>query len=270
MEKDSLTRILLIAFCIILLCSTLVTSVVLLLKPMQLAAKAPEQYKTILKTASITISDENDNYTLSLFQVIEPQLLDLRNNRLVPGDEETNYEYQSVMHDETATSKIEISEDLALLARRPDRMPVYWVHHSDSEARLVLPIFGKGMWSLIHGYIALADDLNTIVGIEFYQMEETPGIGDKIQERDWLNTWVGKKIYDENQQLVFTIGSESGSAGRDKAIYQVDGISGATITVTGVKNMMAYWFGKNGYGPFLNEHRNKISSRIEQWLYSMF
>jgi len=35
------------------------------------------------------------------------------------------------------------------------------------------------------------------------------------------------------------------------ARYQIDGISGATLTARGVSNLIAYWLGENGYKPFL-------------------
>ena len=35
------------------------------------------------------------------------------------------------------------------------------------------------------------------------------------------------------------------------AIYQVDGLSGATLTARGVSNLLRYWMGQNGYRPLL-------------------
>ena len=42
-----------------------------------------------------------------------------------------------------------------------------------------------------------------------------------------------------------------GDPGRPEAKYQVDGISGASITTRGVKNMLRYWLGEDGFGPYL-------------------
>ena len=37
--------------------------------------------------------------------------------------------------------------------------------------------------------------------------------------------------------------------------YQVDGLSGATITSRGVTNMLAFWLGETGFGPYLEQYR---------------
>ncbi len=36
-----------------------------------------------------------------------------------------------------------------------------------------------------------------------------------------------------------------------KASYQVDGLSGATLTSRGVSNLVQFWLGDNGFAPFL-------------------
>ena len=37
--------------------------------------------------------------------------------------------------------------------------------------------------------------------------------------------------------------------------YHVDGLSGATITSNGVTNLMHFWLGENGFGPYLSKQR---------------
>ena len=36
---------------------------------------------------------------------------------------------------------------------------------------------------------------------------------------------------------------------------EIDGLSGATITSNGVENMILYWLGPDGFGPFLDRVR---------------
>ena len=33
--------------------------------------------------------------------------------------------------------------------------------------------------------------------------------------------------------------------------YQVDGLSGATITANGVTHLVRFWMGENGFGPYI-------------------
>jgi Na+-transporting NADH:ubiquinone oxidoreductase subunit C len=35
------------------------------------------------------------------------------------------------------------------------------------------------------------------------------------------------------------------------AAYAVDALTGATLTSRGISRMLQYWFGDDGYGPFL-------------------
>ena len=37
--------------------------------------------------------------------------------------------------------------------------------------------------------------------------------------------------------------------------YEIDGLSGASITGKGVENMIKFWFGEKGYLPFI---QNKV------------
>ena len=37
--------------------------------------------------------------------------------------------------------------------------------------------------------------------------------------------------------------------------YQVDGLSGATITSRGVTELVRFWLGENGFGPYLARYR---------------
>ena len=42
-----------------------------------------------------------------------------------------------------------------------------------------------------------------------------------------------------------------------KAKHQVDGLSGATITANGVANLLKFWLGDNGFGPYLAKLKQK-------------
>jgi Na+-transporting NADH:ubiquinone oxidoreductase subunit C len=43
-----------------------------------------------------------------------------------------------------------------------------------------------------------------------------------------------------------------------KAKFHVDGLAGATLTANGVTNMMRYWLGKDGFGPYLQKFQSKV------------
>jgi len=118
--------------------------------------------------------------------------------------------------------------------------------------RIILPVYGQGMWSTIYGFLALENDLNSIADITFYEHGETPGIGDQILRPDWQARWRGRKLFDEQNQLRFRIVRGGINAESPNATYEVDGLAGATVTVNGVMNLVRYWFGPHGFAPFLN------------------
>ena len=70
----------------------------------------------------------------------------------------------------------------------------------------------------------------------------------------WKEKWrQGKRIYDEQWNVRLQVIKGSVDSTDDQAEYQVDGLSGATITSNGVTNMLEYWFGDHGFGPFLRK-----------------
>ncbi|MEM1151359.1 MAG: NADH:ubiquinone reductase (Na(+)-transporting) subunit C, partial [Pseudomonadota bacterium] len=108
------------------------------------------------------------------------------------------------------------------------------------------PVQGKGLWSTLKGFLALDADGQTVRGITFYSHKETPGLGGEVDNDAWKAKWPGKKVYDDRGQVALGVVKGSGSGD-----YQIDGLSGATITSNGVDGIVEYWLGDNGFGPFI-------------------
>ena len=100
--------------------------------------------------------------------------------------------------------------------------------------------------------IALDGDFNTVSGITYYEHKETPGLGAEVDNVDWKKSWIGKKIYQDNQVALTVIKGKVANDDPSK-LYKVDGLSGATITGRGVSNMIDYWFGNSGYAKLFEE-----------------
>ena len=88
-------------------------------------------------------------------------------------------------------------------------MPVYLYRDEGNLARIVLPVYGRGMWSTLKGYLALEGDLETVAALTFYEHGETPGIGDFVEQKDWQARWPGKQAYDEQGRPALAIARES-------------------------------------------------------------
>ncbi len=115
-------------------------------------------------------------------------------------------------------------------------LPVYtWTDDgADQPSKYAFPISGKGLWSMLYGYIALESDLQTIAGLTFYKHGETPGLGAEIEKSWFQDQFPGKKLYKDGEPTEFKI-AKPGSASGDHA---VDGISGATLTGKGVQALL--------------------------------
>ena len=123
---------------------------------------------------------------------------------------------------------------------------------SETMNSIILPISGKGLWSSLFGYVAInSKNYSTVNGITFYAHGETPGLGAEIS-KDWFKSnFVGKEIYNGGA-LVSVRVAKSGMANKSSS-YEVDGISGATITSNGVEELLKRDLKK--YEPYFN--RNK-------------
>ena len=107
----------------------------------------------------------------------------------------------------------------------------------DGATKYVLPLKGQGLWGGIWGYIALDDDKNTVYGINFGHESETPGLGGEIVTEYFRSRFFGKHIKDAEgkvKSIAVLKAGKKDEAGRE----QVDAISGATITSTGVDEML--------------------------------
>jgi Na+-transporting NADH:ubiquinone oxidoreductase subunit C len=111
-----------------------------------------------------------------------------------------------------------------------------------------------GLWSTLYGYLALEPDARTIQGLTFYKHGETPGLGGEVDNPRWKALWPGRLASDEDgTPKIAVVKGRAGSVSEDP--YHVDGLSGATITSNGVTNLMHFWLGKNGFGPYLDKQR---------------
>jgi Na+-transporting NADH:ubiquinone oxidoreductase subunit C len=109
---------------------------------------------------------------------------------------------------------------------------------------------------MLYGYLGLFDDMNTVAGLTFYEHTETPGLGALIDDPEWKNQWRGKAVWD-GPVLMLGVGAGRIEPGSPEAKYQVDGLTGATWTAQGVTNLLHYWLGEGGYGPYLEKLKQR-------------
>ena len=118
-------------------------------------------------------------------------------------------------------------------AKENNRLHVF-VAEVDGEKKYVFPVYGAGLWGAIWGYVALNSDKDTVYGVYFSHASETPGLGAEIASTHFQGEFSGKKTL-ENGEVVLGV-VKNGKV--EKPDYQVDGISGGTITSVGVDAML--------------------------------
>jgi Na+-transporting NADH:ubiquinone oxidoreductase subunit C len=125
------------------------------------------------------------------------------------------------------------------------QLPLY-VCDVDGQTKYVIPLSGAGLWGAIWGYVGLDDDKNTVYGVYFSHESETPGLGAEITSTKFQSQFPGKKVLKDGE---IALGVEKNGKVTEPD-YQVDGISGGTITSKGVDAMIKNCMGQ--YSNFLN------------------
>lgn len=225
-KTETVARTLLVAFLVSLVCSSLVASAAVLLKPRQVANALLDMRRNILEVAGLMEPEADVD---ELYESIDRRVVDLQTGAYVEG---------------------------ADLEGNPELGVVYLVRRDGEVSRIILPVSGYGLWSTLYGFLALRGDGNTIADITFYAHGETPGLGDFIAKPAWRELWRGKRAFDESGDLKIEVIKGRVPADDPLADYHVDGVSGATLTGNGVTKLLQRWLGDDGYGPYLRDLRD--------------
>ena len=253
-DNDTVGKTLLVAVTLCLVCSLVVSTAAVTLRPLQEANKALDRKRNILLAAGLL---EKGADVESAFEQVQPRLVDLETGAYVEGTDPAVHDPRAAARDPGLSVAIPPQEDLARIHRRARQAIVYLVEYSGALRSVILPVYGAGLYSTLYGFVALAGDGNRVQGVRFYQHGETPGLGGEIDNPRWLSQWSGKQLTDAKGQLRISVVKGGVDPDSPEAHYQVDAISGATITSQGVSNLMRYWLGEQGFGPFLAKLRSK-------------
>lgn len=248
-NKDSVSRTLLTAFALCLVCSIIVSGAAVMLKPLQEANKTLDRKRNILAAAGML--DESKTID-EQFSEISARVVDLRTGKFSDAVDPEEYNQKKAAKDPAQSEKLTSDQDLAKIARRENYAVVYLVESAPGEyEKIILPVRGYGLWSTLYGFVALEADGNTIAGLGFYEHGETPGLGGEVDNPRWKALWPGKQVYKDQSVEIGLIKGAVNPQGAD-ALWQIDGLSGATLTSTGITNLVQFWLGEDGFQEFLN------------------
>lgn len=113
------------------------------------------------------------------------------------------------------------------------RLPVY-VCKVESDTLYVIPLFGRGLWGELWGYLALKNDFRTVYGVYMSHASETAGLGARITEEQFQEKFIGKMVFNEGDFAEVLLGVKKKVETPDS---EVDAITGATLTSDGVDDM---------------------------------
>ena len=257
MPNDSVKKTITVTLVLCLICSIFVSVAAVGLSSVQKENKRLDKVKNILIAGGLY--GETTDVPKVYKEKIVPLMVELSTGRILGENEypkELNvqtFDLKKTAFDPQLGVRIQAEEDIAKIRSKPKYMVVYKVvDGSGNLEKLILPIYGYGLWSTLYGFIALGDDLKTIQGITYYEHAETPGLGGEVENPRWKGLWKGKKAFNDEGDVAISLIKGTVDPNSPRAQYQVDGLSGATITTRGVDNMMHYWLGKQGYGPLLD------------------
>lgn len=242
---DSVGKTLFVAVAVCLVASMVVSAAAVALRPIQEINALKDKQINILQVAGIYDPDAD---VLESFAAFEPQVLELASGTFSDQFDPASFDDRAAADDPELS--VALTDDPAGIVRQGRFVTVYLLR-DDAGAidKVILPLHGYGLWSTLYGYIALEANGNDIFGLQFYEHAETPGLGAEVDNPRWKAMWKGKKLADDSGALQISVTKVAPAAGED---YHIDALAGATLTTVGVHNLVNFWMGEEGYGPFLD------------------
>jgi Na+-transporting NADH:ubiquinone oxidoreductase subunit C len=231
----------------VIVAAALLSTAAMFLKPFQEKNRAIEKMGSILISADI--KDVETEQTISTFNqyVVEALIVDSEGT-IVDS-------YTEGVMQESKAFEIDLKKELYKKSKSEKfALPLYVVE-KEGVKTYVIPMRGSGLWGPVYGNMALAEDLNTIVGVTFDHDGETPGLGAEITTPMFTKQFIGKKIFDEqgNFTSIKVVKGGAKTLPQPQQIHAVDAISGGTITSNGVADMI-----KNvveSYEPYIKKQK---------------
>lgn len=251
-NNEGLGRILSVALALCVVCSVVVSTAAVVLKPQQEVNKTRDLKRNILMAAGMFNPEETVE---AQFERVTTRVIDLETGEYVSDIDPMAFDQRAAAKDPQRSTRLSAEEDIAGIMRRSDYALVYLVNNESGDLdKVILPIHGYGLWSTLYGFIALQPDADTIAGLGFYDHGETPGLGGEVDNPRWKSIWEGKQVYREGDVAISVVkGSvDSSTPGSE---WKVDGLSGATLTSKGVSNLVQFWMGDSGFAPYLSNLR---------------
>ncbi|MBT4355945.1 MAG: Na(+)-translocating NADH-quinone reductase subunit C [Rhodospirillaceae bacterium] len=240
---DSTPKTIFVAVTLCLFCSMIVAFAAVNLRPIQSYNKALDKKINILQVAGLY---KDDIDVESVFKAFEAKIVDMKTGKFTNAVDVKNFDDRKASKDPKMSSLL--VDDPASIGRKPNFTTVYLLKKEDGSLdKIILPVYGYGLWSTLYGFIALEKNGNDIFGLQFYEHAETPGLGAEVDNPRWKAQWKGKKLRDDQGNLMIQVAKVA----KEKQ-YHIDALAGATLTSNGVDNLVKFWMGESGFALFIS------------------
>ncbi|WP_298794528.1 Na(+)-translocating NADH-quinone reductase subunit C [uncultured Allomuricauda sp.] len=150
---------------------------------------------------------------------------------------------------------IDMKKQLNIIKNGDEAELPLFVGEKDGKKSYIIPMYGKGLWDAIWGYISLDENM-VVQGVVFDHKGETPGLGANIKLRYFMDDFTGESILDGNRYAgISVVKGNNDPLNNDKEDNEVDALAGATITGNGVTAMIKETL--KLYKPYLETIRTK-------------
>ena len=258
--QHSVAYTILFAGLICVVCAVLVSSSAVSLSELQQANAALDKRKNVLLAAGLAQPSEKLDaaQVQERFRVVKPVVIDIQSGEAVSDIDASTFDQRKARNDPDSSRPAPANN--SSISRLSNHAVVYQILNDAGELQMVvLPIEGYGLWSTLYGFLSLDADTRTVRGLTYYQHGETPGLGGEVDNPLWKARWPGRIAFDSTGQTVIEVIKGQAGPPEDDP-HRVDGLAGATITSRGVTNMLRFWLGENGFGPYLNRLRDSRKS----------
>ncbi len=243
LPNESRLKTIVTAFAVSAFCAVLVSGATVYLRPIQAANRAAEEQARI--TALVAAIPGMSELLEQTGGVLGTVVVDLDSGRAAA--DVTPDTLQAALADTANWTALDPAADIAGLGQRPDFAQIYLLRNGEDVSLVLLPIAGAGYNGRIDAMLALSGDMRTIAGLSITRHSETPGLGARIEEAAWLADFPGTEFRGADGTIRFAV-----ARGPASNVYEVDGITGATRTGSGVTRMVRFWLGPHGYGPLID------------------
>lgn len=189
-----------------------------------------EKQQTILYAMGVSENEDESNVNFVPTDRVEGEFKNyIKEQLVIEGDKISN--------DSTAYL-IDLKKELAAAKKgKTPRLPLF-IGEKDGKRSYIIPMYGKGLWAAIWGYVAL-DDSMVVQGVYFDHKSETPGLGANIKQRYFMDDFSGESILKGTRYVGISIAKGNNDpVNKIKDDNEVDALAGATITGDGVSAMI--------------------------------